>query len=332
MPKRKEPSPSDSKPRSVEKRCVDSLRPHPRQNELFPDLPEHEFQALVEDIRKNGIRNPPEILPDGTILAGHQRLRAARELGWEEINVVVRDDLRDADEATIFEEFVYDNLLRRHLTKLHQAKCAIELARGECERRDFIFDWQREKLILTSVMERLAWCKKNAARYIHVSQTPLPIQEAFDRKLLKLVDAAGIANLPKENQERLAASVSKLLREAEAKGTKSIKKKIGALVQAAFQKSRRPKRVPARSPIDTLRKLKEFLDDYLPVLQGNKTAIISDLRGDDLSVALRASPAFPDLYRFRSRIVQEVQETGNSLLGELADISNAIEPGADASG
>ena len=54
---------------------VDDLRPHPRQSELFRDLSEIEFAFLAGDIKRNGLQQPIEITPDGTVIAGHQRLR-----------------------------------------------------------------------------------------------------------------------------------------------------------------------------------------------------------------------------------------------------------------
>ena len=71
------------------------LRDHARQGDLFGDVTAAELDALVADMRKNGQRQPVEILPDGTILAGHQRVRAARLLCWKEIEVIVRRDLEN---------------------------------------------------------------------------------------------------------------------------------------------------------------------------------------------------------------------------------------------
>ena len=47
---------------------IGDLRAHPRQGELFPDLPPSEFAALVDDLRQNGQREPIRIRSDRTIL------------------------------------------------------------------------------------------------------------------------------------------------------------------------------------------------------------------------------------------------------------------------
>jgi hypothetical protein len=52
------------------------------------DLNHHDFQHLVE------------ILPDGVIISGHLRVRAAEPLGWTEIDVMVRTDLAEVGQPS----------------------------------------------------------------------------------------------------------------------------------------------------------------------------------------------------------------------------------------
>ena len=47
---------------TIESRRINELRPHPRQLELFGDLPEGEFQTLKRDIEERGLQHLPEIL------------------------------------------------------------------------------------------------------------------------------------------------------------------------------------------------------------------------------------------------------------------------------
>ena len=64
---------------------LDRLKEHPRQIEMFGNLSDSELQALAEDMKTNGQQEPLEICPDGTVISGHQRWRAAIILGWVEI-------------------------------------------------------------------------------------------------------------------------------------------------------------------------------------------------------------------------------------------------------
>jgi ParB-like chromosome segregation protein Spo0J len=323
----------DTKNQRIESRPVDSLHPHPKQPELFPDLPEHEFQALVEDIRKNGIRIPPQILPDGTILVGHQRTRAARVLGFEKIDVVVRDDLKDAGEAAVLDVFLGDNLLRRHLSTLRQAKCAIELAELDCNRKALFSDCQRQAVIEKGVMHRLRCSRKTAQRYIWLSKGPEAIQEAHERDLLPLVQAVRASALQPNVREKLATSISRLLKQVNAQGTLVIEKQIRTLVQTAIGTSKPRKPVRPPSPSLPLYEMKACLDVHVDVVQANKATIIEHLRGDKFDPELNPGsadlPYAAAMKSFRRQILPELRERCSSLAETLDEIANAIEPAAD---
>ena len=99
-----------------------ALKDHPRQAELFGDVGGAELAALVSDMRLNGLRHPIEILPDGTVVAGHQRAHAAARLGWKDVAVVVLHDLAARGDAAVEAHLVGDNFVRRHLTPLAKAR------------------------------------------------------------------------------------------------------------------------------------------------------------------------------------------------------------------
>lgn len=88
------------------------LKPHPFSAEVFPNLPDNEYNALKNDIKEKGIREPLEILPDFRIIDGHHRHKAATELGLEIVPCVVHN----LDERISRLYILTSNLLRRHLT------------------------------------------------------------------------------------------------------------------------------------------------------------------------------------------------------------------------
>lgn len=72
---------------------------------------------LAEDIKKNGLINPPVINKDYELLAGERRLRACKSLGWEQIPVNMmdtRDALHDLDVE------ISENEERKGFTKLER--------------------------------------------------------------------------------------------------------------------------------------------------------------------------------------------------------------------
>jgi DNA modification methylase len=69
-------------------RRIADLRPHPRN---FRRHPEHQLAILRESLRTHGQQKPVVITVDGTILAGHGLVEAARLEGWTEIACHVYD-------------------------------------------------------------------------------------------------------------------------------------------------------------------------------------------------------------------------------------------------
>jgi DNA modification methylase len=67
---------------------VQALRPHPRN---YRRHPEHQLAILRESLRVHGQQKPIVVTPDGTILAGHGLVEAARLEGWEDIDCHVYD-------------------------------------------------------------------------------------------------------------------------------------------------------------------------------------------------------------------------------------------------
>ena len=64
---------------------VNELSPHPRNREFFDDLSGEKWTSLLDSIRENGVKVPVLITQDNVIVSGHQRVRAALELGMTEV-------------------------------------------------------------------------------------------------------------------------------------------------------------------------------------------------------------------------------------------------------
>ena len=73
------PQPEDLMPQEV--RLIRSLKAHPKQHEYYGDINQDLVHTLFLSIRKEGLRQPIEILSDGTIIAGHHRTEAMTRLG-----------------------------------------------------------------------------------------------------------------------------------------------------------------------------------------------------------------------------------------------------------
>jgi ParB/RepB/Spo0J family partition protein len=70
---------------------IQLLKIHPKNTDYFSELPDEKYQEIKQSIMTHGIRDPLKVLLDYTVIAGHQRLRIAKELGIEKVPVVVLD-------------------------------------------------------------------------------------------------------------------------------------------------------------------------------------------------------------------------------------------------
>jgi len=93
---------------------LDRIRENPLNAELFTPEDTAYFGRLRDDVRMRGIQVPLIAKRDGTLIAGHNRLRVARELGLKTIPVqYVKSELTSDAER---EAIIKDNLLRRQLS------------------------------------------------------------------------------------------------------------------------------------------------------------------------------------------------------------------------
>ncbi len=180
------------------------LKPHPLQARFFNDLAFHLLRDLAEDMRQRGQKEPLEILPDGTIVCGHQRTRAAEMLGWDEIDVWVNHELAELGDLAIEQRLIEDNLARRNLDKLDQVRCykrLNEMANDTPEPRRRSHQLGRVRDVVGS---RLGMSGRTLERYLRILDAPREVQDAFRAGQVSLVNASKVAGLPKDVKQQLA--------------------------------------------------------------------------------------------------------------------------------
>lgn len=186
-------------------RAITSLRAYPRQSEIFRNLSDVELRLLAEDIDRRGLLEPVSILPDGTIVSGHQRVRACDMLGWTSVPVLVHHELAaNPEEAERF--FLNANLTRRHSGPIALARVYKALRESYMNSRD-IGD-NRAKLLRDAIAEQISAVHRcsgrNLDRYLRLLQLPRAVQDAIEQKRLSADDGAKILSLPKAQQQRVA--------------------------------------------------------------------------------------------------------------------------------
>ena len=190
----------------VETRLVSSLRAHPRQHEFFGAPTAEAVTALAADIESRGLQHAIEILPNGVIIAGHTRWLAFKQLGWTEIECVVRSDLAAQGEDAVVRYLVNDNVVRRQLSKLQQARLTLVLEGYTMERiaADGLSASERDR-----VGALLGMTGRNLSRWINVLGLPVVVQDAVDAKMITLQQAREIASRPRDEQQAIAKAVGR---------------------------------------------------------------------------------------------------------------------------
>lgn len=90
---------------------VAELKDHPKNTYYFEDMSGNKWNEFLESVRTSGIIEPIVVTEDKVIVSGHQRVRACRELGIEEIMAEVR--CYDHDETKILKDLIETNIRQR---------------------------------------------------------------------------------------------------------------------------------------------------------------------------------------------------------------------------
>lgn len=165
--------------------------------DLFPMMTGTDFDAFVEDISTNGLREPIWLHRDGSIIDGRNRYRACREAGIEP-----ETQTYEGDDAELVGFVLSMNLRRRHLSESQRMMVASRIANLE--------DGQKKE---GAQICAPAVSQPEAAKLMNVSrrgvQQAVAIQkkgaealvDAVDRDEIAVSAAAPIAELPRDEQE-----------------------------------------------------------------------------------------------------------------------------------
>lgn len=99
------------------------LKKHAELCAIVPEMAPAEWDVFLADVKDRGVIEPVRILPDGTIIDGHNRVRAAREAGIEELDVIVMD----ITEEEVIKFGVSAALMRRNLNEAQRLELATDL-------------------------------------------------------------------------------------------------------------------------------------------------------------------------------------------------------------
>lgn len=108
---------------------INELKPHPRNNEFFDDMTGDAWNAFKESISTSGIVEPIVVTQDMVIVSGHQRVKAAKELGLPTIMVDIR---KYENDDKVLKDLIETNIRQRGIGNPNPVKlgrCIKELER-----------------------------------------------------------------------------------------------------------------------------------------------------------------------------------------------------------
>lgn len=82
----------------ITKLATTSLHIHPENTKFFDDIEGEQYERFKKSIQEDGVLTPLMVAPDMTIISGHQRYKACKDLGINLVPVIIREDLIDEDE------------------------------------------------------------------------------------------------------------------------------------------------------------------------------------------------------------------------------------------
>ena len=92
---------------------VDVLKSHPLNTYFFDDMEGQKWNEFKESIKTSGVIEPIVCTKGTTIISGHQRVRACRELGIAEVMCEIRNLDDDADTDEITKQLIETNIRQR---------------------------------------------------------------------------------------------------------------------------------------------------------------------------------------------------------------------------
>lgn len=210
---------------------VSDLVPHKDNNYFFDDIEGDAWQAFLESIKTSGVIEPIIVTQNKIIVSGHQRVKACKTLGIDEIEAEVK--IFDS-ENEILKCLIDTNIRQRGIGNPNPVKfgrCIRELEKiaGVKNGGDRKSEAQNELLIPTQeqLAESYGISLSQWKRYKEIGNYIPEIQDLLETKIVTpSVARAIVKKLPEFQQKELA---KQLAEEGENVTGKEVEKKIKEL-------------------------------------------------------------------------------------------------------
>jgi ParB family chromosome partitioning protein len=246
---------------------VDGIRPF--HNHPFRLYEGERLDDMVESVREHGVLVPAIVrtVPGGyEMLAGHNRLNAARLAGLKEIPAIVKEGLPDA-EAYVY--VIETNMLQRSFNDLSVSERIAVLA----ERYDKVCGTKKREEILTELQalngggghdvhqqaksrellgKELGLTGRHVARYVRCKELIPEFKDMLDDGSLTMVSAVELSYLPEEEQAAVKKVMDQSCIRLKADKAGELRKAAGSLSEGKAQEILgvdRPVKTDAEKPV-----------------------------------------------------------------------------------
>ncbi|MGB9826648.1 MAG: ParB N-terminal domain-containing protein, partial [Desulfofundulus sp.] len=213
------------------------LKPHPKNQEYYSDLPEEKYRELKRSIEANGMRDPIKVLPNCTVVSGHQRLKIALELGLEAVPFVMVEMSSGDPERDVEYLLIAENDERRQgdddpMKKARRAKFlkdywGIRLGLNQHSR----VGHDGPPKTLADVAEAIGESERTTKRLLKLNELIPEWQAVVSSGELGVTLAEHIASMPREEQLELFNRAKEKIVEMTLPEIRELRKKLEEMEQ-----------------------------------------------------------------------------------------------------
>lgn len=197
----------------IAKLSIDILKVHPKNQDFFDDITGEQYEKFKKSIQEDGIITPLIVAPDMTIISGHQRFKACKDLNIKLVPVIIREDLIDENEK--LKKLLATNFGRLKNNPVKQGKVFMEYEKLCGVRQG------SQNLKGTKVGDKMSFTQEQIAKELGVDvrtiqrlkklQTLSPeLQQLIENGSIKYTTALNVCSkLSNDEQEKLINEIGK---------------------------------------------------------------------------------------------------------------------------
>lgn len=238
---------------------------------------------MVQSVRDHGILNPVivrKVYGGYEMLAGHNRLNAAKVAGLTEIPAIVKEGLSE-EEAYVY--VIETNMIQRAFSELLPSeKAAVLAARYEKvisqgKRNDILHEIEEtgtcghdvhKSKSRDNIGEEYGMTGRNIARYMHVDKLIPEFKDRLDAGDMTLTAAVELSYLSEDEQETVAAQDVKV----DEKTAKAARAAAGELTEGKLEEILHPAKAPAQVRMVSVKIPAEAEEKYFSGLKAKDRA------------------------------------------------------------